>query len=78
MAFVLGVILAAILLLMLSGRKPAKFIKVMSKYRNINLLSAARLFLFGERDTWFAVGIPIYFYSVISNGSTESNRLAFS
>ncbi|MEM9232437.1 MAG: organoarsenical effux MFS transporter ArsJ [Pseudomonadota bacterium] len=81
MAVALAAILVAVLLFMPSGlptgRKSAKFTEVFSKDRNINLLSAARLFLFGARDTWFVVGIPIYFYSVLSDGTTESNRTAF-
>ncbi|MFT4783900.1 MAG: hypothetical protein ACI9IV_001642 [Paracoccaceae bacterium] len=59
------------------GRKDAKFSEVFSKNRNINWLSAARLFLFGARDVWFVVGIPVYFYAVLSDGSTEGNRTAF-
>lgn len=60
-----------------AGRKDAKFTEVLSKNRNINWLSLARMFLFGARDVWFVVGIPIYFYSVLSDGSPESNRAAF-
>nr|WP_291315781.1 organoarsenical effux MFS transporter ArsJ [Desulfuromonas sp.] len=37
-----------------------KFSRILSKSRDINLLSAARLFLFGSRDVWFAVGLPVY------------------
>ena len=59
------------------GRKDAKFSEVFSNNCNINWLSAARLFLFGARDVWFVVGIPIYFYAVLSNGSSEGNRDAF-
>ena len=59
------------------GRKDAKFSEVFSKNRNINWLSAVRLFLFGARDVWFVVGLPIYFYAVLSNGTIESNRTAF-
>ena len=59
------------------GRKDAKFSEVFSKNSNINWLSAARLFLFGARDVWFVVGLPIYFYAVLSDGTTESNRTAF-
>jgi hypothetical protein len=35
------------------------------------------VFLFGARDVWFVVGIPIYFYSVLSDGTPEGNRAAF-
>ena len=59
------------------GRKDAKFTEVFSKNRNINWLSAARLFLFGARDVWFVVGIPIYFYAMLSDGSVAGNRAAF-
>ncbi|MEM7213088.1 MAG: MFS transporter, partial [Pseudomonadota bacterium] len=81
MAIALAVILIAVLFFMPgglpAGRKSARFNEVFSKDRNINLLSAARLFLFGARDTWFVVGIPIYFYSVLPDGTTENNRFAF-
>ncbi len=59
------------------GRKGAKFSEVISKSANVNWLSAARVFLFGARDVWFVVGIPIYFYSVLSDGSVAGNRAAF-
>jgi len=59
------------------GRRGAKFSEVFSKNRNINWLSVARLFLFGARDVWFVVGIPIYFYVVLSDGSEAGNRAAF-
>jgi hypothetical protein len=59
------------------GRKGVKFSEVFSKNRNINWLSFARLFLFGARDVWFVVGIPIYFYAVLSDGSEAGNRAAF-
>ncbi|MEO1494479.1 MAG: organoarsenical effux MFS transporter ArsJ [Pseudomonadota bacterium] len=81
MAIALALILAATVIFMPGGlpqgRKSAKFSEVFSKDRQVNMLSAARLFLFGARDTWFVVGIPIYFYSVLSDGSVESNRTAF-
>ena len=81
MAVVLAVILMAVLMFMPvglpKGRKDAKFTEVFSKDRNINWLSAARVVLFGARDVWFVVGIPIYFYAVLSDGTTDSNRTAF-
>ncbi|MBO6883821.1 MAG: organoarsenical effux MFS transporter ArsJ [Marivita sp.] len=81
MAAVLAVILLAIIVFMPSGlpkgRKGAKFSEVFSKSTNVNWLSAARVFLFGARDVWFVVGIPIYFYAVLSDGTTEGNRAAF-
>ncbi len=60
-----------------AGRKTAKFQEVFSKNPNINWLCFARMFLFGARDVWFVVGIPIYFYVVLSDGSEAGNRAAF-
>ena len=81
MAAVLAVILVAVLLAMPPGlprgRKGAKFSEVFSDSANVNWLSAARVFLFGARDVWFVVGIPIYFYAVLSDGTTEGNRATF-
>ncbi|KZZ29704.1 MFS transporter permease, partial [Sulfitobacter sp. HI0082] len=81
MAAILALILLAVLTAMPpglpKGRKGAKFSEVFSKSANVNWLSAARVFLFGARDVWFVVGIPIYFYAVLSDGTEESNRAAF-
>ena len=81
MAAVLAVALILIAALMPAGlprgRKGAKFSEVFSKDRNINRLSAARMFLFGARDVWFVVGIPIYFHAVLSDGTEEGARAAF-
>jgi len=81
MAAILAAILLAVLIAMPpglpKGRKDTKFSEVFSKSPNVNWLSAARVFLFGARDVWFVVGIPIYFYAVLSDGTTEGNRAAF-
>ncbi|WP_354622793.1 organoarsenical effux MFS transporter ArsJ [Psychromonas sp. MME2] len=37
-----------------------KFTELFSKSRPINILSAARLFLFASRDVWFVVALPVY------------------
>jgi len=80
-AAILAVILVAVATLMPPGlprgKKGTKFSEVFSTDRNVNLLSAARVFLFGARDVWFVVGVPIYFYNVLSDGSDVGNRLAF-
>ncbi len=79
-AVLFAVLLAAVLFLPqgLPGvRRAAKVREVFSQDANINWLSLARVFLFGARDVWFVVGIPIYFYSVLSDGSVEGNRAAF-
>ncbi len=81
MASILFIILIGIVIYMPKGlpvgRKNARFSEVFSKDRNINWLSTSRLFLFGARDVWFVVGIPIYFYAVLSDGTIEGNRMAF-
>jgi MFS family permease len=46
------------------GKVKAKipFKRLFSKSREINLLSAARFFLFGSRDVWFVVALPVFLY----------------
>jgi hypothetical protein len=81
MALVLGFVLLGVVWKMPSGlpkgMKAAKFSAVFSTDRNVNWLSLARVFLFGARDVWFVVGIPIYFYAIWSDGSEEGNKAAF-
>ncbi|SDI92775.1 organoarsenical effux MFS transporter ArsJ [Aliiruegeria lutimaris] len=81
MAAVLAAILAAIAAFMPKGlpqgKKGTRFKEIFSRNRNVNLLSLARVFLFGARDVWFVVGIPIYFYAVLSDGTEAGNRMAF-
>jgi len=57
--------------------KSVKFINVISSNHKINFLSLARLFLFGARDTWFVVGIPIYFLEVFEASEIFGDRSAF-
>lgn len=47
------------------GKSKAKprFREILSKSRAINVLSAARMFLFGARDVWFVVALPVYMAS---------------
>ena len=81
MALVLTVILIAVMAFLPkglpTGRKDARFSQVWSTDARINRLSLARMFLFGARDVWFVVGIPVYFQSVLSDGSPDSRRAAF-
>ena len=81
MAAVLAAILLAVAVAMPpglpTGRKGAKVSEVFSKSANVNWLSAARVFLFGARDVWFVVGIPVYFYAVLSDGTEAGMRTAF-
>jgi predicted MFS family arabinose efflux permease len=43
--------------------RKVKFTEIFSKSREINLLSAARVFLFCSRDVWFVVGLPVFLVS---------------
>jgi MFS family permease len=81
MAAVLAVILLAIWVFLPAGlpmgSKDAKFSSVWSKDVAVNRLSLARMFLFGARDVWFVVGIPVYFQAILSDGTPDSRRFAF-
>ncbi len=81
MAAVLTVILMAVALFLPPGLptkdKGAKFAGWRSPDPRINRLSLARMFLFGARDVWFVVGIPVYFQMVLSDGTPDGRRWAF-
>lgn len=69
-------LMAAILVLVLIGslsglkqelgkaKNKPKFSEIFSKSPAVNILSAARMFLFGARDVWFVVALPVYLGSV--------------
>jgi MFS family permease len=42
------------------AKEKAKFRSMFSMDRRVNILSAARFFLFGARDVWFVVALPVY------------------
>ena len=44
------------------AKNKPKFSQVFSQSREINWLSAARFFLFGARDIWFVVALPVFLY----------------
>ena len=81
MAAFLSITLILVLILLKdklsTTKKDTKFSEVFSKNKNINYLSLGRVFLFGARDTWLVVGLPIFLYSILSDGSIESNHKAF-
>src|SRR5206468_2095168 len=61
-----GALLAILAVTMMSlswgigkAKAKVKFTQIFSKSPEINVLSAARFFLFGARDVWFVVGLPI-------------------
>ncbi|WP_435988137.1 organoarsenical effux MFS transporter ArsJ [Sulfitobacter sp. SH22] len=82
MAAVLAVILIAVVLFLPAGlpgrmKSDEAWGGWRSKDSKVNRLSLARMFLFGARDVWFVVGIPVYFQSVLSDGTAEGRREAF-
>ena len=82
MAAVLTVILAAVVLFLppgLPGRMKADeaWGGWRSKDARVNRLSLARMFLFGARDVWFVVGVPVYFQTVLSDGTDDGRCQAF-
>lgn len=68
MATVLALIWVASLVLLKKDLGKAKvkpkFRDILSKSRAVNILSAARLFLFGARDVWFVIALPVYLSTV--------------
>jgi predicted MFS family arabinose efflux permease len=42
------------------AKNKPKFTDIFSKSPAINMLSAARMFLFGARDVWFVVALPVF------------------
>ena len=67
MAALLAVIFVAGMVLLprqLGKAKSSKSVReLFAKSRGINLLAAARVFLFGARDVWFVVGVPVFLYA---------------
>jgi MFS family permease len=43
----------------------ARFKHMFSNNRAVNILAAARIFLFASRDVWFVVGLPVYLETVL-------------
>ena len=61
MIFVAGLLL---LPAQLGKAKSSKTIReLFGKSRGVNLLAAARIFMFGARDVWFVVGLPVFLYA---------------
>lgn len=67
MAGLLATVLLAVLLslprMMGKAKASKSFRELFGKSRAINLLAGARVFLFGARDVWFVVGVPVFLYS---------------
>lgn len=56
-------------------KNKVKFTQVFSQNPSINWLSASRLFLFGSRDTWFVVALPVFLYEVLHWSFTQVGTL---
>ena len=70
MAALLALVLAGVLAFvpplmgrMGKGRASKSVRELFAKNRGINLLAAARVMLFGARDVWFVVGVPVFLYA---------------
>jgi predicted MFS family arabinose efflux permease len=67
MATVLAVVLFGVLVslppLMGKARASKSTRELFAKNTSVNLLAAARIFLFGARDIWFVVGLPVFLYA---------------
>ena len=83
---IMASVLLCVLLLSLKTLDPdlgkaknrAKFSELFSKSGPVNILSAARLFLFGARDVWFVIALPIYLGATFNwNSSQVGGFLAF-
>jgi predicted MFS family arabinose efflux permease len=78
MAAALAVILAGVLIslppMMGKSKASSSARELFSKSGSVNLLAAARMFLFGARDIWFVVGVPVFLYA---NGWTFTMVGAF-
>lgn len=69
LAGMLFVVLITTIFMLPSGvgkmKSKPKFSQVFSRIPAINWLSAARFFLFGSRDAWFVVGLPVFLHEVL-------------
>jgi predicted MFS family arabinose efflux permease len=63
LAFVLVAVLLSLPPMMGKSRASKSARELFAKNRAINLLAAARVVLFGARDVWFVVGVPVFLYA---------------
>jgi predicted MFS family arabinose efflux permease len=75
LAGTLALVFVITLVLLPSGigktKAKARFSQVFSNTPAVNWLSAARFFLFGSRDVWFVVGLPVFLYEVLGWSFTQ-------
>jgi predicted MFS family arabinose efflux permease len=67
MAALLAVILVTCVVSLPSGLGAASSSRTarefLAKSEGVNILAAARVFMFGARDVWFVVGLPVFLYA---------------
>jgi predicted MFS family arabinose efflux permease len=63
LALVLAGVLVFVPVLMGKAKASKSARELFAKNRGINLLAAARVALFGARDVWFVVGVPVFLYA---------------
>lgn len=67
MAAALGLVLVGVVAFLpplLGKAKASRSVKeLFAKNRGVNLLALARVALFGARDVWFVVGVPVFLYA---------------
>ena len=67
MAGLLALVLIAVVLslpaMMGKSKASSSARELFGKSKAVNLLAAARIFLFGARDVWFVVGVPVFLYA---------------
>ena len=83
--FCLAILLALVVASLRLSSRPAigttdstrKFSDVLSPSATINKLSVARLFLFGARDTWFVVALPIFLHTSLKTHTQIDSESAY-
>ena len=63
LAFVLTGVVFSLPRALGKAKASKSFRELFAKTRAINLMAVARIFLFGSRDVWFVVGLPVFLYS---------------
>ena len=63
LVLVLGGVVTSLPTTLGKAKASKSFGELFAKTRAINVISAARIFLFGSRDVWFVVGLPVFLYA---------------
>lgn len=78
MAGGLALVLVGVLLFLPDGLsvpdKSARFVRIASSDPRVNWLSAGRVMLFGARDVWFVVALPVWLTDQLTDGATSPDR----